>query len=256
MLLLGSLNQAKLERMMTSYNRIHDTILNSSKPILDTKTPRHQDTRTPGHQDTRTPGHQDTRTPPNHGKHQKTLSILSDEDISVHIRECFTTAPIELQNPEQLTNWLAEQYYSTLLLEGNGNDRKEHVSVHSYHKKLDVPMWAVVHFAQPNTHGRVDCRGPGSSRVLALTLPLPGFDQQHLSWILRGIHGKSRVHRWMPGPPTNTSVLHEQDATLVATATDGTKLSVGSSVSGYSSSLARHQAGNIAHPCPVPDECC
>ena len=113
MLLLGSLNQAKLERMMTSYNRIHDTILNSSKPILDTKTP----------------GHQDTRTPPNHGKHQKTLSILSDEDISVHIRECFTTAPIELQNPEQLTNWLAEQYYTTLLLKGNGNDGKTHVSL-------------------------------------------------------------------------------------------------------------------------------
>jgi secreted trypsin-like serine protease len=98
---VGSLNQAKLERMMTSHNRIDDTILNTSKPILSTKTPG-QDTRTGFHHQIRARQRQ----------HQKTLSILSDEDISVvHIRECLTTAPIDLQNPEQeLTNWLAEQY--------------------------------------------------------------------------------------------------------------------------------------------------
>ena len=53
----------------------------------------------------------------NQGKHRKTLSILSDEDIAVRIREWLATAPKGSRNPEQLANWVN----NTLLLQVNGN---------------------------------------------------------------------------------------------------------------------------------------
>ena len=47
-----------------------------------------------------------------------------------------------------------------------------------------------------------------------------GFDQQHLSWILRGNCGECRVHGWMPGVPTGSPVHSEQDDQSLASTDD------------------------------------
>ena len=69
-----------------------------------------------------------------------------------------------------------------------------------------------------------------------------GFDQQHLAWILGGNRDLCGVHGWMPGQPTGASVQQDTDSVVNADDTEG---SVGSSTSGYGSSLERNQAGAI-----------
>ena len=52
----------------------------------------------------------------NQGKHRKSKSLLSDEDISVRIREWLIAAPKGSRNPEKLTHWVN----NALPLEVNG----------------------------------------------------------------------------------------------------------------------------------------
>lgn len=150
-----SLKEAKRERMMTSYRQIHE-ILNDTNSNFSRRTMVQYLTiqKCLGHQIDGTgkvesakqasssiPGNAsrtmrcilnwtsvflETGQLPqsNQGKHRKTLSILSDEDISIQIREWLATAPKGSRNPEQLANWVN----NTLLLQVNGH-RNTHVSV-------------------------------------------------------------------------------------------------------------------------------
>lgn len=62
----------------------------------------------------------------NQGKHRKSKSLLSDEDISLRIRDWLTKAPKGSRNPEKLAGWVN----NSLLLEVNGNGNM-HISVRS-----------------------------------------------------------------------------------------------------------------------------
>lgn len=62
----------------------------------------------------------------NQGKHRKTMSLLSDEDVSSRIREWLIAAPKGSRNPDKLANWVN----NSLLLEIYGNGYT-HVSVRS-----------------------------------------------------------------------------------------------------------------------------
>jgi hypothetical protein len=62
----------------------------------------------------------------NQGKHQKSISLVSDEDISLRIPEWLTKAPKGSRNPEKLADWVNNLL--SLEVKGNWN---AHISVRS-----------------------------------------------------------------------------------------------------------------------------